>query len=848
MGKILEKEFLYATFDNKIADKMISNIELPPCIMDNLRHTLRPYQMKAFQRFIYYSTEYDERTNPAHLLYNMATGSGKTLIMAGLMLYLYQQGYRNFLFFVNATNIIEKTKVNFIDSASDKYLFSERIVIDGREIKIREANGYWNDSDDYAINIKFSTIQQLHQDLENVKENGITIEDIAGMKIVLLADEAHHLNADTKNGQQAFASWENTIESVKEANKDNIILEFTATTDYNTKEIANKYRDKVIYRYDLKEYREDKYSKEINLFRFQGELEDRMLYAVLFNIYRGKVAADYLRSNFKPVILFKSKIIKDSDTNYKIFRKLIDNLTEERVEQLLNMQVTDLEDANTNIGSEIRNYMNNKNLSTRELITEMQHSFTHNNCIAVDSNKKNNYAKYMNTLEDAANNPIRAIFAVDMLSEGWDVLNLFDIVRLYETRDSGHNKVGKGTTSEAQLIGRGARYYPFITDDSDDKYRRKYDNEPEHPLKIIETLYYHTLNDSRYVSEIKQALVKEGLIDEYTKEMRMKDSFKETDLYKKGKVYTNKQVYTGNGEIIEKNTLPIDYLLPTYNAVVSKAIENDILSKEQVYTSSGSKSVKLSDIPAHIIRYAISKHKNFTFDKLKDRYKDINSISDFINKYLINREIVFKGNINKISNEHKMLAVYKLLGGMYLEHNSQPKYTGSREFFAADFGKVFLATKKYGLSKAEFANYTRSRINHKPDWYVYEEHYATSEEIEFVNFFESHYNEIAIKYEEIYLVRNEQVIKIYNFDDGRGFEPDFLLFCKEKDGEHQIFQVFIEPKGNNILQFDKWKEEFLSQIDYSDARTKYYITGVPKFYNKNKEKEFSDDLVQKLNV
>jgi type III restriction enzyme len=45
----------------------------------------------------------------------MATGSGKTLVMAGLMLYLYEKGYRNFLFFVNSNvnaNIIINTFAN----------------------------------------------------------------------------------------------------------------------------------------------------------------------------------------------------------------------------------------------------------------------------------------------------------------------------------------------------------------------------------------------------------------------------------------------------------------------------------------------------------------------------------------------------------------------------------------------------------------------------------------------------------------------------------------------------------------------------------------------------------------
>ena len=68
----------------------------------------------------------------------------------------------------------------------------------------------------------------------------------------------------------------------------------------------------------------------------------------------------------------------------------------------------------------------------------------------------------VNTLEDK-DNPIRAIFAVQKLNEGWDVLNLFDIVRCYEARDSGKNRIGKTTISEAQLIGRGARYFPFYS-------------------------------------------------------------------------------------------------------------------------------------------------------------------------------------------------------------------------------------------------------------------------------------------------------------------------------------------------------------------------------------------------
>ena len=110
----------------------------------------------------------------------------------------------------------------------------------------------------------------------------------------------------------------------------------------------------------------------------------------------------------------------------------------------------------------------------------------------------------VNSLEDA-NNEYRAIFAVDKLNEGWDVLNLFDIVRLYDTRDASRGKAGKTTMSEAQLIGRGARYCPFTINDEQPLYQRKYDihdNEKEHELKICEELYYHSAYNPKYIQEL----------------------------------------------------------------------------------------------------------------------------------------------------------------------------------------------------------------------------------------------------------------------------------------------------------------------------------------------------------
>ncbi|HHU34650.1 MAG TPA: type III deoxyribonuclease, partial [Bacteroidetes bacterium] len=106
------------------------------------------------------------------------------------------------------------------------------------------------------------------------------------------------------------------------------------------------------------------------------------------------------------------------------------------------------------------------------------------------------------------------------------------------------------------------------------------------------------------------------------------------------------------------------------------------------------------------------------------------------------------------------------------------------------------------------------------------------------------------KFENIYLIRNEREIKIFD-KLGRAFEPDFLLFCKQRGGEQMTFQVFIEPKGEHLKGHDKWKEDFLNEIRTKQKTIKihtdaYLITAVP-FYNYNNENEFKTILENTLN-
>ena len=443
---------LYKDIEPKIEGRKEEGnyIDIPSSINDNIKQPLRSYQKKALENFIYFmeiNKKYQALENK-HLLFHMATGSGKTNIIASTILYLYEKGYRDFIFFVNVQNIITKTKENLLNKYSQKYLFNEKIIINNKEISFNEITDTFDASKRDSINILFTTINKLHGDLETtIKENCITYDDFKNKKIVLIADEAHHLNANTKSQKDSEKDWEKTSKNLLRVNKDNILLEFTATQDLENKDIADKYKDKIIYDYSLKKFRDDGYSKDIKLISDSLTDKERMLQAVLISEYRRIVADEYLKIVLKPVILFKTvKNTENIDNLYKDFIKDIENLKDEDINNIFNKSTL-----------EAIKKLKEKIVDNNSLIKSIQFGFNKNNCLVIHSKikDKDEKLKYLNSLENPKN-PIRAIFAIDILNEGWDVLNLFDIVKLDECK-----KTTTSTISEAQLIGRGARYFPF---------------------------------------------------------------------------------------------------------------------------------------------------------------------------------------------------------------------------------------------------------------------------------------------------------------------------------------------------------------------------------------------------
>lgn len=864
----MTQKFLHQKLIEKLGTENINKIELPNFIADNLnpKFQIRPYQKKAFQNFICYDDgNFEFKETPIHLLFQMATGSGKTLMMAGLILYLYQKGYRNFLFFVPSKNIIKKTKDNFLNPQSSKYLFSQKIFMDGREININKVNTF-DEARESNINICFTTIQQLHIDLNSVRENAITFEDFEENKIVLLGDEAHHLNTATKKSKSDLekeAYWEETVQTIFKANRKNILLEFTATMDFSHPDIKEKYTDKTIYQYDLLRFRKDKYSKEIKTISLDDEFEKIILHAVLLSQYRLKIAE---KNNvfLKPVLLFKAQKTKQqSDENEELFKKIITELNTKKLEKILNSN-------EKGILKKVFNFFQEKyNNNYQNFVEELQGDFSDEKIINVNDEKnKEKNQLLLNSLEDE-NNLIRVIFAVQKLNEGWDVLNLFDIVRLYDSRDGkwqrdGKYKAGKTTLSEVQLIGRGARYFPFQVDEEQELFKRKYDEETESELKILEELHYHSKYNSRYLDELEKTLIEQGLKDEKPREKRkieiVDDEFYEKQFIfkneKKKNLNTDKKSFKDYGI----NVLDISYQIGTSKSQEKAIFEND--KKENNNISEEIHRIKFEDIHRRIFYKAMNKNSDFwNFRNLKKYFGNLKSIDDFFDeKFFYQFYFTSNDKLENLSCEDQLECVGKLLKEVTKKVKENfYEDRGTKTFTKRKFKNIFKKIKEFhfDISKEEIST---EQIK---DFFIHDKLYGTGEEKNFIEFFSSYLEKLQQKYSEVKLVRNERELKLYRFKDGIGFEPDFILFLTEKNSQKKnkkddekydketSYQVFIEPKGNHLLEPDKEKEKFLKEIKEQHSlellleNEDYKLLGL-KFYNKNNEREFKEDFEEEL--
>jgi type III restriction enzyme len=672
------QEFLSESYQEKYK-------KFAPILENNIKDGVKPreYQTEALGRLIYYINEY--RYKPAgniHLMFNMATGSGKTLVLAQTILFLYSKGYRNFLFVSRLGNVVKKTIENLVNTSSSKFLFGQSININGKGPEVKSVTNFSGvNSDD--INILFSTLTNIHSKLTTYRENNLTFEGLSdeSKKLVIIADEAHNLNSYTKVKQKGegvisdglenydfsklnagdseeFASWEGTIKKLLHSNSDNILLEYTATIP-NKAEIRSKYDDKVLYQYDITKFRDDGYSKHPYTQTSSSTAMERAMLGTFTSFYRQKLAEK--KSLFiKPVLLLKANratITETFDSNKDVYIKDFESSYNQKITTLVTQDFLDLKAkfGKENLYAKVFDYLE-KEIGLDQIIEEIKLEFGKGK-VLVSSSGDDTEFKNLNTLEERQN-PFRVVIAVNTLDEGWDVLNLFDIVRLYQ------NNSGKGsnTVAEAQLIGRGVRYNPMIDrqNPDKDKYKRKFDTTE---YRDLETLYFHSINDSNYISSLEKELKALGLSQSTEYKFRVKKDVLESEFWQKMVLYKNElekktqdgktplEIYLKNCENRKQNPIVASFNLASGGQSLSVLDDKD--DKDDINNQTAQNYKPLDIIEEQFWLEAFDR-VFFDFNKLTIVFPKCAGKKDFIDNYLQKIEIRINSDTSKVDQIHKL--------------------------------------------------------------------------------------------------------------------------------------------------------------------------------------------------
>jgi type III restriction enzyme len=860
--------------------------DIPEYVSQNMAHKFRGYQEEAL-RYFHYSqvNEVFKFRNINHVLFNMATGSGKTDLMAGLILYLYREHeYQNFLFFVNTNSVLNKTIDNLTNKKSEKFLYSSELEIEGERITIERVKTFPKNQSKNTIYIKLSSVQNIASDIFTQSENSMGKDDYARNKVAILGDEAHHYSASTKSEKELEQSWEKAISIILSAREDNRLLEFTATIDLENKSIYDKYKDKVIYRYALDRFIQDRFSKNVKRIQSSNTDEENMLNVVLLSEFRRRYAYELYSTYVKPVIMFKSQRIDASNESNQKFNELIDSLTPQSIREFLLRQERVGNDRESETLGIAHEYYRKNDTELDQIVRELKREFAPNRIInANDSDRgagmleKGQY-EALNSLESPAN-LYRVIFAVAKLTEGWDVLNLYDIVRISNYKDTKGDK--KTTMAEAQLIGRGARYNPFVLNGKKQYTRRFDEREDVTPSLILETIHYHTINEPQYLKNLVEALNEMNLptgTDEKNPliDIKVKKKFTKTDVWKYGKVYYNQSIeitddyYDGLDRYGIDNRS--DIVIPWIFSSQEVGYKDNIVNENYINTK---------NMPIIVDRRYYEKAMNrltfYHFDNLKKYLPQLQSKAELLEEKwlnLYNRTIYAVTPMSMIQADLTPMEKLKIIETYLLEVAQKIKKGYSNQRGTGKFigypVKEYITDYRKRVPNYDTSNLLRERNPQKvqrfvieEDYFVYDSAIINLTEKQLVDRIGERVAELKKQYSGVYLIRMDEnmhresaknaALKLHQYSQHskdvhfEGFQPDFILYLQNAEF---FVQVFIEPKGINLLEQDQWKEDLLTYINENEAELLFEddVQGVKikglKFYTMNDGRGTMKQLAQ----
>lgn len=234
---------------------------------------------------------------------------------------------------------------------------------------------------------------------------------------------------------------------------------------------------------------------------------------------------------------------------------------------------------------------------------------------------------------------------------------------------------------------------------------------------------------------------------------------------------------------------------------------------------------------------------------------DIQNRNELQNNLLKDWQIEFLGlgQDKQVRLDDKLAGCLKILEMVekHLNESDMP-FIGTKEFTPKKLWEIFGTPKQKWVKKDD----VKTTIATQNDWYVMNNFAGTGLEEALIQFISARLGDLKSKY-DVHLIRNEEVFKLNNFADGEGFMPDFILLLKDKQksssngvNDFLHYQIFIEPKGEHLVETDGWKEEFLEAITVEYGMDKilqkdtphYRLIGLPFFTDHQKNGQFTESF------
>lgn len=329
---------------------------------------------------------------------DLATGTGKSYVIYGIAQIMLGLGLVDRVLVLCPSLTIE-------DGLTEKFI---ELSSDNKLTKAIPENAKWKNpaikSADVTIKAGDICIENIHAVYETT---GSSIKDSFkenGQKTLVLNDEAHHIyNKVEGRGKekQNLKKWKEFLINPEFGFK--YLMGFTGTAY-----IEDEYFNDVIYRYSLRQAVDDKIVKMVDYVSKDDDLDRNIKFQKIYdNHYENK--QNYRK--VKPLTILITKDIKNA-------KRLLTQLSEFLIE---------------------REELNEEEIKEKTLI------------VTSHKDHKINVLKLKEV--DNKNNPVEWIVSVSMLTEGWDVKNVFQIV-------PWEDRAFNSKLLIAQVLGRGLRIPP----------------------------------------------------------------------------------------------------------------------------------------------------------------------------------------------------------------------------------------------------------------------------------------------------------------------------------------------------------------------------------------------------